>query len=312
MRIDRSIGTWLVLLPGWWGLALAAAPGALPDPLLLALFGIGAFTMRGAGCTVNDMWDRDFDGKVARTAQRPLATGRITPFRALQFLGAQLSAGLGVLLCLNWPTIKLGAFAVPLTATYPALKRWTHLPQAVLGLAMNYGILMGYTAATGVDLLPALLPAAPWGDALASLTIVSSTAQDASAAAACLPAAVSLYAGAALWTVVYDTIYAHQDKADDAALGLKSTALLFGEHSRAILTGLAVASGALWSATGVLTGLAWPYYAAVAGSVAHQLWQVRTADFDGSRENLTRRFVSNKHIGWLMLAGLVAGRLFQI
>lgn len=366
MRIDRPIGTWLVLLPGWWGLALAAAPGGLPDPLLMALFGIGAFTMRGAGCTMNDMWDKDFDGKVARTAQRPLASGRLSPMQAWRFLGGQLSAGLGVLLCLNWPTVKLGFLAVPLAGIYPAMKRLTHWPQAVLGLAMNYGILMGCTAATGVDLLPKVLPSVTWPGTLTmagylpsgsaapaasnaaaaiadSASAAAAPAVDAAAAAAdaaastvtaspatidsmtqllssaaglggvagsTLAAAGCLYGGAALWTVVYDTIYAHQDKGDDAALGLKSTALLFGDRSRAVLTALALGSGAAWTAAGVAAGLAWPFFIAAAASTAHQLWQVRTANFN-DRLNLTARFVSNKHVGWMMLAGIVAGRLMQ-
>lgn len=368
MRIDRPIGTWLVLLPGWWGLALAAAPGGLPDPLLMALFGIGAFTMRGAGCTMNDMWDKDFDGKVARTAQRPLASGRLSPMQAWRFLGGQLSAGLGVLLCLNWPTVKLGFLAVPLAGIYPAMKRLTHWPQAVLGLAMNYGILMGYTAATGADLLPKVLPDVTWpglltlagyktgtgassgpasgpgaeaapasgigADSAAGLVTDASVAT-AEAAATSAPAASEamsqllasasgigglagstlaaagcLYGGAALWTIVYDTIYAHQDKGDDAALGLKSTALLFADRSRAVLTALALGSGAAWTAAGVAAGLAWPYFVGAAACTAHQLWQVRTADFS-DRLNLTARFVSNKHVGWLMLAGIIAGRLMQ-
>lgn len=357
MRIDRPIGTWLVLLPGWWGLALAAAPGGLPDPLLMALFGIGAFTMRGAGCTMNDMWDKDFDGKVARTAQRPLASGRLSPMQAWSFLGGQLSAGLGVLLCLNWPTVKLGFLAVPLAGIYPAMKRLTHWPQAVLGLTMNYGILMGCTAATGVDLLPKVLPSVTWPgllsmmgyrtsgspapaavadaasaavapatDAVAAVADVASTTGAAGVdavsqllssaagiggiAGSTLAAAGCLYGGAALWTIVYDTIYAHQDKGDDAALGLKSTALLFADRSRAVLTAMALGSGAAWAAAGVAAGLAWPYFIAAAASTGHQLWQVRTADFN-DRLNLTARFVSNKHIGWMMLAGIVAGRLMQ-
>jgi 4-hydroxybenzoate polyprenyltransferase len=331
LRIDRPIGTWLVLLPGWWGLAFAAAPGALPDPLLMTAFGIGAFVMRGAGCTMNDMWDRRFDGQVARTAQRPLATGRISMLKAWTFLGAQLTTGLGVLLSLNWPTIKLGFLAVPLAGLYPAMKRLTSLPQGVLGLAMNYGILMGCTAATGADLLPWLLPELDgiWsgllgsGGALdAAANTVASISVDgtlppAAATAAStshipLPSLFSLYAGSALWTIVYDTLYAHQDKADDKKLGLKSSALLFGEGKRGrnILFGLAALSGTAWTGAGIMAGLAWPYFLATAASTAHQFWQVKTADFN-DRQNLNKRFTSNTKVGWMMLAGLIGGRFLQ-
>jgi 4-hydroxybenzoate polyprenyltransferase len=274
-RVDRPIGTYLVLLPGLWGLALAAPAGALPDPFLSALFVAGAFTMRSAGCTMNDMWDRNFDGQVARTAQRPLAARRLTMLQAWTFLGAQLSLGLGILLQLNWPTIVLGVASVPIVAIYPALKRVTHLPQVVLGTAMNYGVLMGFSAVHG---------AVDWAVAL------------------------PLYVGAVGWTVIYDTIYAHQDKADDARLGLRSTALLMADATRPVLTALTAGVGGCWVAAGIVSGLAWPYFLGVAASVGHLLWQVRTADY-GDRLSLARRFVANQWVGWLMLAGIVGGKL---
>lgn len=236
---------------------------------------IGAFTIRSAGCTVNDMWDRDFDGKVARTAQRPLASGKLSQFNALCFLGAQLAVGLGVLVNLNWPTIQLGIAAVPLVVVYPLMKRVTHYPQVVLGLAMNYGVLMGWAAIHGFDGLSNVMP---------------------------------LYVGAAGWTVVYDTLYAHQDKADDAKLGLKSTALLMGEHTSTVLSTVSLASVTAFAISGYMLDMAWPYYVGVAGSAAHMLWQVRTADYN-DRESLTRRFVRNKWVGWIMLAGIVGGQL---
>ena len=278
MRLDRPIGTYLVLLPGLWGLALASPMGSLPDLWLSALFVSGAFIMRGAGCTVNDMWDRRFDSQVARTAARPLANNRLSMLAAWTFLGAQLSAGLAILLQLNWPTIELGVLCVPLVMLYPAMKRFTHLPQVALGAAMNYGILMGSSAVLG---------GVAWGSAL------------------------PLYAGAACWTVVYDTIYAHQDRKDDAKLGLKSTALLFGASTVPILSAVSVAAGALWTVSGLAAGLAAPYYAAVAASTAHMLWQVTTADYE-DRTSLTRRFVSNQWIGFVMLLGIVAGKLVVV
>ena len=288
MRLDRPIGTYLVLLPGLWGLALAAPPGGLPDASLVALFCGGAFVMRGAGCTVNDMWDRRFDGQVARTASRPLASRQLSMLSAWTFLGAQLSVGLAILTQLNWPTIQLGVACVPLVMLYPAMKRFTHLPQVALGAAMNWGVLMGAAAtATAAATAGDLAAAAPWGSALL------------------------LYAGGVCWTVVYDTIYAHQDKVDDARLGLKSTALLFGAHTVPILSALSLAAGGLWAAAGMTAGLAAPFFAAVGVSTAHLLWQVCGADY-GDRASLAARFVSNQTVGCVVLAGLLAGRWFQL
>ena len=276
-RVDRPIGTYLVLAPGLWGLALAAPAGGLPDPTLAALFTAGAFLMRGAGCTINDIWDRDVDGQVARTAQRPLASGRLGLLPACVFLGAQLSAGLAVLLQLNAYTIGLGCAIVPVVLAYPLMKRRTHWPQAVLGVAMNYGVVMGWGATHG-----------------------------------CVDAAVVLpmFAGAWAWTLVYDTLYAHQDKADDARLGLKSTALLMGDRSADVLSGFALLAGAAWALAGLNAGLAWPHFAAAAAATGHLLWQVRSADY-GDRASLARRFVSNQWVCWLVLAGLLCGRLLQ-
>jgi 4-hydroxybenzoate polyprenyltransferase len=259
-----------------WYVSLHGAINQLSGHKLSAA-GVGAFAMRGAGCTVNDMWDRDFDGKVARTAQRPLASGKITMPKALVFLGAQLSAALGVLLQLNLNTIALGCAAVPLVVCYPLMKRITFLPQLILGFAMNYGILMGWSAVHGTLDIASVLP---------------------------------LYLGSVGWTVVYDTLYAHQDKEDDAKLGLKSAALLMGDRTKEVLSGIAVASGAAFCLTGVVAELAWPFYLGPAAGTAHMLWQVRTADYE-DRLGLTKRFVSNQWIGWGMLAALIAGRMLQ-
>ncbi|KAA0149602.1 hypothetical protein FNF29_05814 [Cafeteria roenbergensis] len=277
-RVDRPIGTWLVLLPGWWGLALAASPGELPSAGLAAIFAVGAFAMRGAGCTVNDMWDRDIDAKVARTSQRPLASGRMTMGQATAFLGAQLSLALGCALPLSWETIGLGTASLAVVGLYPAMKRVTFMPQAVLGMAMNWGVLMGWCAVHGLDGIGAAVP---------------------------------LWAAGACWTMVYDTIYAHQDTTDDAKLGLGSTALLFGrERTKPVLSGFALAFAGLAEAAVVTQGLGWPAHAGIAAATGHMLWQVWSADFD-DRWNLTNRFVSNQAVGAVVLAGLVAGRLLQ-
>jgi 4-hydroxybenzoate polyprenyltransferase len=235
--------------------------------------------MRGAGCTVNDMWDRDIDGKVARTKERPLAAGTMSMPQATGFLAAQLSVALACAVPLGWDALSMAVPAAGVVALYPLMKRLTWWPQAVLGAAMNWGILIGWAAVHGTGSISAVVP---------------------------------LWAGAACWTIVYDTLYAHQDTADDEKLGLKSTALLFGkEYTKPVLTAFTTGFATLASATVLQQGLAWPAELAVVGASGHMLWQIWTADF-ADRWNLTNRFVSNKQVGAMMLAGLVAGRLFQI
>ncbi|XP_041336275.1 4-hydroxybenzoate polyprenyltransferase, mitochondrial isoform X2 [Pyrgilauda ruficollis] len=177
MRLHQPAGTWLLYLPCTWSIGLAAAPGCLPDWRMLSLFGVGAVLMRGAGCTINDMWDRDYDRQVARTASRPLAAGDISTFQSLVFLGGQLSLALCVLLCLNYYSIILGAASLFLVVTYPLMKRITYWPQLVLGFTFNWGALLGWSAIKG---------SCEWS--------------------VCLP----LYFAGVMWTLVYDTIYAHQ------------------------------------------------------------------------------------------------------
>ncbi|KAM4808764.1 4-hydroxybenzoate polyprenyltransferase, mitochondrial isoform 1-T1 [Rhinophrynus dorsalis] len=177
MRLDKPIGTWLLYLPCTWSIGLAAEPGSFPDMYMLALFGTGAVLMRGAGCTINDMWDRDFDRKVERTACRPIASGDISQFQSLLFLGGQLSLALCVLLCLNYYSIALGVASLSLVVTYPLMKRITYWPQLVLGLTFNWGALLGWSAMKG---------SCDWS--------------------VCLP----LYLSGIMWTLIYDTIYAHQ------------------------------------------------------------------------------------------------------
>ncbi|KAL0273408.1 UNVERIFIED_CONTAM: hypothetical protein PYX00_006076 [Menopon gallinae] len=179
MRIDRPIGSWLLFWPCGWSIAMAAESGSLPDLSMLALFGLGALIMRGAGCTINDMWDRDIDAKVMRTKDRPLVTGEISPFQALVFLGGQLTIGLIILLQLNWYSVFLGASSLALVIFYPLMKRVTYWPQLFLGCTFNWGALLGWSAIHG---------SCDWS--------------------ICLP----LYISGICWTIVYDTIYAQQDK----------------------------------------------------------------------------------------------------
>ncbi|MCH7711922.1 MAG: 4-hydroxybenzoate octaprenyltransferase [Proteobacteria bacterium] len=275
-RIDRPIGTWLLLLPAWWSIVLAS-PG-LHDPYetvtFFVLFGVGAIIMRGAGCTFNDIVDRDFDAQVARTRTRPVASGAIPVPRALIFLVLQLVAALGILLSFNDFTIALGAASLVLVFTYPLMKRITYWPQAFLGITFNWGALLGFAAVTGTLGAEAL----------------------------------ALYAGGFFWTLGYDTIYAHQDKEDDVRLGVRSSALRLGEKTRPYLFafyGLAIAWLAL---AGYLAALAWPYFAGLALGLAQLFWQAGKVDLDSSIDCLVK-FGSNRNFGWIVLAGLIAAQL---
>lgn len=280
-RVDKPIGTWLLLWPCFWSTAVATEAGTLPDPTLLALFGVGAFVMRGAGCTINDFWDRDIDLRVARTASRPLASGDVTPRQAIAFLAVQLSAGLAVLLslpntlyCFQW-----GAASLPLVCSYPAMKRFFPFPQLVLGLTFNWGAWMGWAAVHGSMDYSIIGP---------------------------------LYGSGVTWTLVYDTIYAHQDKHDDEKLGLMSTALTFGSSAttqKAILCSLSAVTWLQWLWVGQQAGLASIYSVGATASFCHLIWQVNTADLEDPH-NLAARFRSNSTVGLMMLGSLVAGTYF--
>ncbi len=272
MRLDRPIGTWLLLLPGWWSIAMAG--GRWPDLRLFVLFGIGAVVMRGAGCTFNDIVDRKFDAMVARTAARPIPSGAVSLPRAVSFLGAQLLVGLAILLMLNGFAQAMGAASLLLVVTYPFMKRITYWPQAWLGLTFNWGALLGWAAATGG------LTAAP----------------------------AVLYIGGLFWTLGYDTIYAHQDKEDDALIGVKSTALRLGAATPTWLVGFYLLTMALIAASGWLAGLAWPFYALLLPAALQTAWQVRTLDINDSADCLSK-FKSNRIFGWLVLAAIIAGKL---
>lgn len=270
MRLDRPIGTWLLLLPCWWSIALAAEQW--PDLWLMALFGVGAVVMRGAGCTVNDIADRKFDALVARTAGRPIASGRISVPRAVAFLGLQLLVGLIILVQLNGFSILLGAASLLLVVPYPLMKRITYWPQAWLGLTFNWGALLGWAAVHGSLAWPPVI----------------------------------LYAAGLFWTLGYDTIYAHQDKEDDVLVGVKSTALALGERTVPALVvfhGLALA---LIAAAGWAAGLGWGFYAVLPAAAAHAVWQIRTLDIDRPLDCLAK-FKSNRDFGLLVLAAVVAG-----
>jgi 4-hydroxybenzoate polyprenyltransferase len=277
-RFDRPIGSWLLLMPCWWSAALAAAIsghiGSLP--LTIVLFFIGAFVMRGAGCTWNDITDRNLDAKVERTRSRPIPAGQVSVAQALAFLVAQALVGLAVLLQFNRFAILTGIASLLIVAIYPFMKRITWWPQVVLGLAFSWGALMGFAAE------------------FARIGIV----------------AVVLYAGSIAWVIGYDTIYAHQDAEDDALIGIKSTARLFAERTRPALVlfyGLAVVltGVALWLAAARL-----PAWIGLAAFATHLVWQIARLDIGNSALCL-RLFKSNRDAGLLLFAGLLADAVLR-
>lgn len=271
-RLDRPIGTWLLLFPGWWGIALAS-PG-WPDWRLIALFGIGAVTMRGAGCTFNDIVDRDFDAKVARTSSRPLPSGAVSVRQAVLFMILQLAIGACVLFCLSHLAIALGIAVLALISTYPFMKRLTYWPQFFLGLNFNWGALMGWAAVTDSLATPALL----------------------------------LYAGGICWTLGYDTIYAHQDKEDDVLIGVKSSALALGDRTRPFLFVFYVGAVALWIAVGLAAGLGAFYWLGLLLAGLQLAWQAARVELASPKDCLDK-FRSNRWTGWLLLLGIIAAHV---
>ncbi|BCH26199.1 4-hydroxybenzoate octaprenyltransferase [Mesorhizobium sp. L-8-10] len=283
-RWDRPIGWWLLLWPCWWSAALAAvayaSPGEplgtlLPSPWHIALFLIGAIAMRGAGCTYNDLVDQDIDMKVERTRSRPLPSGQVTRRQAWLFLVLQALVGLAVLLQFNDFAILLGICSLAVVAAYPFMKRITNWPQFVLGLAFSWGALMG------------------WAAAFADLD----------------PPAVLLYCGSILWVIGYDTIYAHQDKEDDAIVGVRSTARLFGEYTKYWLAGLYGGALMLFALAYAAAEAPMPALAGLLAAGAHMARQIKVLDIDDPDQCL-KLFKSNSTVGWLVFLGLLGGGLW--
>jgi 4-hydroxybenzoate polyprenyltransferase len=283
-RADRAIGTWLLLIPCFWGLALAANDGhgfRRWDIWLAASCAIGAFLMRGAGCTWNDITDRDFDAQVARTRSRPLPSGQVTARQAAVWMVAQAALAALILFSYNRLAIGLGVASLALVAIYPFAKRFTWWPQVFLGLAFNWGALLAWAAHAGE------VP----------------------------PGALLLYAAGIAWTLYYDTIYAHQDKEDDALIGVKSTARLFGAASGRWLVGFLVATLILFTAAVVTTLQAsrgpLPMLLALAGVWAfglHMVWQMRGLDLDDPAACL-RAFRANRDAGLIPVPFLAVAAL---
>ena len=268
-RLDRPVGAWLLFLPGLWSILLAHAPWPLTLRLIL-LFALGSLVMRAAGCVVNDMWDRDMDRRVTRTAGRPLASGALRMRHAAWFLAALLGAGLLILLHLTPFAQALGVLSLLLVALYPLAKRVTWWPQAVLGVTFGWGAPLGWAAATGrLD-----------------------------------PAAFALHAAAFAWILGYDTIYAHQDREDDAIVGVRSTARLFAVHTRPFLAACYAAATAFLALAGALVGAHWWFYPALLIPAASLAWQVATLDIDDPA-GCFRRFNHNRITGMLVAVALL-------
>lgn len=301
-RFDRPAGIWLLMLPGWQGIALAATErGRLPDPMLLALFFLGAALMRAAGCAYNDIVDRDIDAKVARTAARPVASGQISVKQAWAFVVACSLVSLVILLMLPPLCWLLGLLSLGLVAAYPFMKRITWWPQAWLGLTFNWGAVMGYAAATvGAFAMPfgAWTSSGPALDHGYSVIIFSGHLGW---------AALLLYLGGVAWTLGYDTVYAIQDLEDDALAGVKSSARALGDRApRAVLIFYAAAA-ALPAIAGVLAGLGPWFYAGLALYAAHLLaWQATRVRTDDPALAL-KLFKSNTWAGAILFAAIAAG-----
>jgi 4-hydroxybenzoate polyprenyltransferase len=270
-RLDRPIGSWLLLMPCWWSVGLAGMHNdRLPSLWHIVLFFIGAFAMRGAGCTWNDLVDRDLDGRVERTRSRPIPSGQVTVAQATMFMVAQALVGFLVLIQFNPFTVATGIASLLVVVIYPFMKRITYWPQIFLGLAFSWGALMGWPAAFGRLDWPAIV----------------------------------LYVGSILWVIGYDTIYAHQDRDDDLLIGIKSTALLFGERTPTMLATFYAGAIVLIAAAGFMAGGGIFFTIGIIGFAAHLAWQVSRLDIDDPVHCLML-FKSNRDAGLILFAAML-------
>ena len=270
-RLDRPIGSWLLLIPCWWSVGLTGIrTDHFPSLWHIVLFLIGAFAMRGAGCTWNDLVDRDLDGLVERTRSRPIPSGQVTVAEATAFMMLQALIGFLVLIQFNRYTVITGICSLLVVAIYPFMKRITYWPQIVLGLAFSYGALMGWPAAFGRLDWPALV----------------------------------LYAGSICWVIGYDTIYAHQDREDDLLIGIKSTALLFGEETRPMLAKFYAAAVVLIGFAGLMVGGRFIFVLGLIGFAAHLAWQVTQLDINDPARCL-KLFKSNRDAGLILFGAML-------
>jgi 4-hydroxybenzoate polyprenyltransferase len=275
-RLDRPIGSWLLLMPCWWSLGVAGMRTEhLPSVWHIVLFFIGAFAMRGAGCTWNDLVDRDLDGMVERTRSRPIPSGQVTVAQATAFMVAQALVGFLVLVQFNRFTVFVGLTSLLVVVIYPFMKRVTYWPQIFLGLAFSWGALMGWPAVFGRLDAPALV----------------------------------LYAGAISWVIGYDTIYAHQDRQDDLLIGIKSTALLFGDNTRPMLAGFYAGAVVLIAIAGLMAGGGLIFLLGLIAFAAHLTWQVMRLDINDSAHCL-KLFKSNRDAGLILFAAMLLEAVF--
>lgn len=280
MRLDRPIGTWLLLLPGWWAIVMEArglTHMTVYHFYLMALFAVGSVIMRGAGCVVNDLWDRDLDRSVERTKNRPLASGQVSVKQALGFTAALLIVGLLILVQLPPVAIGLGVLSLVPVILYPLAKRVTWYPQAVLGLTFNFGALIGAAAVTGTVSAEAAL----------------------------------LYIGGFFWTMGYDTIYAHQDIVDDGIVGIKSTARKFGDQSKFYIAAFYSVFAVFIYVTGMIGDAGSLFYVFWAAAVGQLVWQVYDWALEDQLDCL-QKFRSNRDFGFLVLAAYLFGYISLI
>jgi len=275
-RLDRPIGSWLLLMPCWWSVGLAGMRvEQFPSLWHIVLFFIGAFAMRGAGCTWNDLVDRNLDGLVERTRSRPIPSGQVTVAEATAFMLLQALVGFLVLIQFNRFTVITGLCSLLVVAIYPFMKRITYWPQIVLGLAFSYGALLGWPAAFGRLDWPAIV----------------------------------LYAGSISWVIGYDTIYAHQDREDDLLIGIKSTALLFGDNTRSMLASFYAGAVVLIGAAGLMAGGGLIFVLGLVAFAAHLTWQVLRLDINDSAHCL-KLFKSNRDAGLILFGAMLLEAVF--
>lgn len=280
MRLDKPIGTWLLYSPCTWAISMAAYQTSAPithTVWTLALFGVGSVIMRGAGCTINDLLDRNLDNQVERTKMRPLASGAVSVPQAITFLGAECSVGLAILLSLPWDCFWLGAASLPLVFTYPLFKRFTYYPQIALSACFTWGALLGFPAMGVWD----------W------------------------PTMLCLHGSAFAWCMIYDTIYAHQDKMYDIKAGIKSTALKWGDRTKTIISRFGVAQIGLLTAAGVLGGMGPFFFASTAWATYRLFNMIRKVDLDNP-DNCWMWFVNNINTGHVVWAGITFDYLLRL
>jgi 4-hydroxybenzoate polyprenyltransferase len=266
-RADKPIGIYLLLWPTYWALWIAG--DGFPTLHWLVVFTLGVFVMRSAGCVINDWADRKVDGQVKRTEKRPLVTGLLTPNDALSLFGLLLGIALGLVLTLSWFTIQLSVVAVLLAASYPFMKRYTQLPQVVLGAAFSWGMIMAFAETMGE------IPPVAW----------------------------LLFSANLLWTVAYDTMYAMVDRDDDLNIDVKSTAILFGRHDKRIILLLQLATLGLLMSVGEILAFGWPYQLSLVAAAGFFCYQ-QILIVNREREKCFQAFLNNHFVGLVVFIGI--------